>query len=84
MKKKNVALVLAASMTLLFGAGSVFAAVAKKCYDKSGKQVVCKVAKPKAKAVPEIDAASGSAALALILGVGLLGAERLRRSQRAR
>jgi hypothetical protein len=86
MKKKNVALALAASVTLLFGAGSAFAADAKKCY-KNGKQVACKVAKakkPKAKAVPEIDATSGGQALALVLGVGLLGAERLRRSQRAR
>ena len=34
---------------------------------------------PQVRAVPEIDASSGTQALALVLGVGLLGAEGLRR-----
>ena len=33
--------------------------------------------------VPEIDASSGTQALALVLGIGLLSAEGLRRSRRA-
>ena len=76
MKKKNVVLSVAASMTLLFAAGSAFATVAPKC-KKVGQKLVCPAAKKKA--VPEIDATSGSPAIALVLGVGLLGAERLRR-----
>jgi hypothetical protein len=39
--------------------------------------------KPQVSAVPEIDASSGTQALALVLGVGLLGAEGLRRRRLA-
>ncbi|MEZ5563669.1 MAG: VPEID-CTERM sorting domain-containing protein [Gammaproteobacteria bacterium] len=38
---------------------------------------------PPVRAVPEIDATSGTQALALVLGVGLLGAEGLRRRRAA-
>ena len=38
---------------------------------------------PPVRAVPEIDATSGAQALALVLGVGLLGAEGLRRRRLA-
>ena len=87
MKKKNAALFVAGAMTLLFGAGSAFADVkpivkpiVKSNCKKVGTVLKCTTQK---KAVPEIDATSGSPAIALVLGVGLLGAERLRRrSQR--
>jgi hypothetical protein len=66
------------SIALLIGAGSVFAGNDKdkdKNKDKSiGKSEVSDV-----RAVPEIDASSGVPAFALVLGVALLGAERLRR-----
>jgi hypothetical protein len=42
-----------------------------------------RVCKPQVSAVPEIDATSGTQALALVLGVGLLGAEALRRRRLA-
>ena len=42
-----------------------------------------RVCGPQVRAVPEIDATSGTQALALVLGVGLLGAEGLRRRRLA-
>lgn len=42
-----------------------------------------RVCTPQVRAVPEIDATSGTQALALVLGVGLLAAEGLRRRRLA-
>jgi hypothetical protein len=44
---------------------------------------ICVRTPPVVSAVPEIDATSGAQALALVLGVGLLGAEGLRRRRLA-
>ncbi len=49
----------------------------------SSSQDPAKPKQPKPKAVPEIDATSGIPAIALVLGVALLGAERLRRRSKA-
>ena len=74
---KRAMLAIAVSVTLLIGAGSAYAGNDKdKTKPKSDETNV--------RAVPEIDATSGLPAIALVLGVALLGAERLRRrSERA-
>lgn len=96
MKKKSLVLFVAAAMTLLISAGSAFARDRSDCKKKRRESVECTRpqaepgTKPQAKpgtgpqAVPEIDAASGSPAIALVLGVALLGAERLRRRSKHR
>ena len=88
MKKKSLVLFVAAAMTLLISAGSAFAKDRSDCKKKRRESVEC--TRPqgepgtKPQAVPEIDAASGSPAIALVLGVALLGAERLRRRSKHR
>ena len=74
---KRAMLAIAVSVTLLIGGGSAYAGNDKdKTKPKSDETNV--------RAVPEIDATSGLPAIALVLGVALLGAERLRRrSERA-
>jgi hypothetical protein len=88
---KKAIVCLAMSMGLLIGAGSASAtggndsdrgtdsdrvAVTAKFCKKHTARPVCK---RQPRAVPEIDATSGTQAIALVLGVSLLGAERLRR-----
>lgn len=88
--KKSI-LSIAATLSLLAFAGSASA----QTYSYNGqtytvdKQAIiaefcrryptARVCAPQVSAVPEIDATSGTQALALVLGVGLLGAEGLRR-----
>jgi hypothetical protein len=91
---KKAILVVTASLTLLIGAGSAYAGRDVKSDsdvkgvkgakgEKGVKGEKGNSGSTSPRAVPEIDATSGSLAIALVLGVGLLGAERLRRSQRA-
>lgn len=89
MKKELLSTVVAA--TLLFGFGSAYAGqdsnlsrLEKRCQanPKSPKCQADLGAQVTPRAVPEIDATSGAPAIALVLGVALLGAERLRRRSR--
>ena len=83
--KKSV-LCLAASLSLLIVSGSAQAGdqAAQYQIDQAlAKFCSAHPSNPKcrsgARAVPEIDATSGTQAIALVLGAGLLGAESLRR-----
>lgn len=94
--KKSI-LSIAATLSLLAFAGSASAQTYSYTYDGQtitiDRQAIlaefCKrypqarVCTPQISAVPEIDATSGTQALALVLGVGLLGAEGLRRRRLA-
>ena len=89
----NGMLSLALSVALLMGAGGAYAGSKNQGFkdQKSGDQTSSDQTSSdqgssdgRPKAVPEIDATSGIPAIALVLGVSLLGAERLRRrSERA-
>ena len=93
--KKSI-LGIAATATLLFMTGGANAqsnndwqniqidrdAILAKFCQRYPSARVCATT-PQVSAVPEIDASSGTQALALVLGVGLLGAEGLRRRRRA-
>jgi len=76
MKRKM--LTVALSVALLIGAGSVYAGNDKHKHRFKHKHK-WKSDVTDVRAVPEIDATSGVPAIALVLGVALLGAERLRR-----
>jgi hypothetical protein len=93
MSVKNGILPLVAVLCLTLGAGGAYASdrinsdsdpvkkvkVEKVKVEKVKVEKVKPQKKPKKRAVPEIDAASGTQALALVCGVLLIGAERLRR-----
>ena len=83
---KKELLTAALSVALLMGAGSAYAGSGdqkskdQKSKDQNSEDQNSSDGQPRA--VPEIDATSGIPAIALVLGVGLLGAERLRRRSR--
>jgi hypothetical protein len=85
---KQGMLSVALSVALLIGAGSAYAGSKNRgskdqaSDDQTSGDQGSRDGRPKA--VPEIDATSGIPAIAFVLGVSLLGAERLRRrSERA-